>query len=50
LLLAKLKVDPDSKDKGGKTPFWWAACNGCKAIIQLLERALQLGGYNVFIA
>jgi len=50
LLIANLKVDPDSKDKDGKTPLWRAACNGCKAIVQLLERALQPGGYNVFIA
>jgi ankyrin repeat protein len=33
LLLVNPKVDLDSKDKDGKTPLWWAAHNGCKAVV-----------------
>jgi hypothetical protein len=33
LLLANPKVDLESKDKDSKTLLWWAARNGCKAVV-----------------
>jgi ankyrin repeat protein len=37
LLLAQDGVDPDSKDKYGRTPLWWAAGNGHEAVVKLLQ-------------
>ena len=36
LLLATGQVDADSKDRGGRTPLWWAAGRGHEAVVRLL--------------
>ncbi|KAJ5493902.1 hypothetical protein N7463_009989 [Penicillium fimorum] len=36
ILLATGQVDPDSKDKGGRSPLWWATQNGDEAIVKTL--------------
>lgn len=35
LLLDMDGVDPDSKDKSGRTPLSWAAGNGSEAVVKL---------------
>jgi ankyrin repeat protein len=36
LLLGTEGVDPDAKDKYGRTPLWRAAANGYEAVVKLL--------------
>jgi ankyrin repeat protein len=36
LLLARDKVDTDSKGNDGQTLLWWAARNGHEAVVKLL--------------
>ncbi len=36
LLLAKDRVDPDSKSNSGRTPLSWAAESGYHAVVKLL--------------
>ncbi|KAJ3554767.1 hypothetical protein NPX13_g10522 [Xylaria arbuscula] len=42
LLLATERVDPDSKDRNGRTPLSWAAENGHEAIVNLLKESADL--------
>jgi ankyrin repeat protein len=36
LLLANDRVEPDTKDKSGRTPLSWAVENGHEAVVKLL--------------
>lgn len=35
-LLANDRIKPDSKDKDGRTPLWWAADSGYDAVARIL--------------
>jgi ankyrin repeat protein len=37
--MAQLGVDPDSKDKEGRTPLSYAVKKGDKVVVKLLHRA-----------
>jgi ankyrin repeat protein len=48
LLLTTNGVDPDSKDKHGRTPLSWAAENGHEAVVKLLlEKGAELESKDV---
>jgi len=36
MLLDHEGVNPDQPDKDGRTPLWWAACNGHEEVVKIL--------------
>jgi len=36
LLLARNDVNPNKPTNDGKTPLWWASCNGHEGVVRLL--------------
>jgi ankyrin repeat protein len=45
LLLGQEGVDPELKDKGGRTPLGWAAWSGHEAIVKLLMEGSMPGRF-----